>query len=80
MSAPNTMLATTTLAVEYQNFINMYANMLSAANAFVTTGNLLAANPNISIATSAFQTAAVTVLNQVSTFLQTAPTSFPAAT
>lgn len=67
------------LSTEYQNFVNMYANMLSAANAFVAAGNILTVDPNIGIASAAFKTSASAVLSQVTTFLQTAPTSFPAA-
>jgi hypothetical protein len=79
MAAPATITDTVTLSTEYQNFIGLYANVLSAANAFVAAGNVLTVNPNISIASSPFKTAASTVLAQVTTFLQTAPTSFPAA-
>ena len=77
MAAPTTMTEVSALAPEYVNVINTYTNMISAATAFVAAGTALAADPQFSIASSAFKTWGSTVLTQVQSFLSS--TSAPPA-
>lgn len=70
MGSPTTINQVTVLANEYQSVINAFNTMMSAAAIFVTAANAISADPQFSIASTAFKNWGTTVLSQVSTFVQ----------
>jgi hypothetical protein len=77
MAAPTNMPDAVLVTSQLQQFLVSYATIIANATEFVRIGNLLAANPNLSIASTPFKTTAGTILTQVSSFIQTAPAELP---
>lgn len=79
MALPSSMTQVTQLSQEYQNFLNAYYNMMSAAAQFVNAGNVLAADSTfLSVASSAFKTWGSANITTVSNFISNSTTPPPA--